>query len=166
MSGDGDGWVNCTCGRRHWGLNGAAGLLIIKEDSVLLQHRSPTSHNGDTWGLPGGARDSHEDAIEAALREAHEEAGVEPRMVEVLSIEKEDHGNWAYDTVIAIALPGITAYAANHESLEIRWVRFDQVAGLNLHPSFAKAWPKFLVSIAKSLALRAKSDNVTDLASE
>ena len=24
----GDGWVSCACGRRHWGLNGAAGLLV------------------------------------------------------------------------------------------------------------------------------------------
>jgi len=127
--------------------------LIVKNGTVLLQHRSPTSHNGDTWGLPGGARDSHETAISAALREAHEEAGVEIGMVQVLSVEKDDHGTWAYDTVIALALPGITAYAANHESLEVRWVRFEDVPELDLHPSFAKAWPQILGLITKSLAI-------------
>ena len=25
---DGDGWVQCDCGNKHWGLNGAAGILI------------------------------------------------------------------------------------------------------------------------------------------
>lgn len=153
MSGDGDGWVDCLCGRRHWGLHGAAGLLIVKDGAVLLQHRSPTSHNGNTWGLPGGARDSHESAIDAALREAREEAGVEFGMVDVLSVEKEDHGNWAYNTVIAMARPGIAAYATNHESLEVRWVLANHVREFDLHPSFAKAWPQFFMSIAKYLAI-------------
>ena len=44
--------------------------------AVLLQHRAPWSHQGGTWGLPGGARDSHETPEEAAKREAHEEAGL------------------------------------------------------------------------------------------
>ena len=74
---DGDGWVECTCGNRHWGLNGAAGLLLVRDKKVLLQHRAPWVHNGDTWGIPGGARDSHETIIQAALREAHEEIGIE-----------------------------------------------------------------------------------------
>ena len=43
---------------------------------MLLQHRAPWSHQGGTWGLPGGARDSHETPEQAAVREAHEEAGL------------------------------------------------------------------------------------------
>lgn len=153
MGGDGDGWVECTCGRRHWGLHGAAGLLVVKEGAVLLQHRSPTSHNGNTWGLPGGARDSDESAIEAALREANEEAGIEVDLIDVLHVQRDDHGNWAYDTVIATARPGLTAYAANHESLEVNWVPVDEVISFDLHPSFAKSWPELLVAIEKSLAI-------------
>ena len=152
MGGDGDGWVECTCGRRHWGLHGAAGMLIVKDGAVLLQHRAPWSHNGDTWGLPGGARDSHETPIEAALREAHEEAGIQTELVDVLLVRREDHGNWTYDTVIATAQAGLTAYAANHESLDVRWVRLTEVTELDLHPSFAKAWPQLLIAIENSLA--------------
>lgn len=152
MGGDGDGWVECTCGRRHWGLNGAAGLLLVRERSILLQHRAPWSHNGDTWGLPGGARDSHETAIAAALREANEEAGIQAELVDVLLVEREDHGNWAYDTVIASAQIGLTAYVANHESLEIRWVALNEVVDFDLHPAFAKAWRKFHATIQDSLA--------------
>ena len=57
----GDGWVECTCGRRHWGLAGAAGLLVARRGQdgrvghVLLQHRAPWSDQGGTWGVPGGA---------------------------------------------------------------------------------------------------------------
>ena len=59
---DGDGWVMCSCGHRHWGLHGAAGLLLIRRDldqpRVLLQLRAAWTHGGGTWALPGGALDS------------------------------------------------------------------------------------------------------------
>ena len=81
MRGDGDGWVLSDTGGMFWGRHGAAGLLLrapLADGSraVLLQHRAVWSHQGGTWGLPGGARDSHESAEEAAVREAHEEAGL------------------------------------------------------------------------------------------
>ena len=64
---DGDGWVECSCGSKHWGLHGAAGLLIYRDGAILLQYRAPWVHNGDTWGIPGGARDSHESVIDGAV---------------------------------------------------------------------------------------------------
>ena len=75
MRGDGDGWVIDRDGSRYWGVNGAAGLLLrapLDDGStgILLQHRAVWSHQGGTWGLPGGARDSHESAIDTAVREA------------------------------------------------------------------------------------------------
>ena len=75
MRGDGDGWVVDPDGSRYWGRNGAAGLLLrapLSDGStgILLQHRAVWSHQGGTWGLPGGARDSHESAIDTAIREA------------------------------------------------------------------------------------------------
>ena len=81
VRGDGDGWVISVSGTSHWGRHGAAGLLLRApfpdgSPAVLLQHRAPWSHQGGTWGLPGGARDSHETAEQAAFREAHEEAGL------------------------------------------------------------------------------------------
>ena len=80
MHGDGDGWVTA---RRPPALGsyGAAGLLLRHNPdagtAVLLQHRAVWSHHGDTWGLPGGARDSHETPEQAALREAVEESGLD-----------------------------------------------------------------------------------------
>ena len=80
MRGDGDGWV-FDSGARYWGLHGAAGLLLRAplpdgDMGVLLQHRAVWSDQGGTWGLPGGARDSHESAVDTAIREAGEEAGI------------------------------------------------------------------------------------------
>ena len=138
---DGDGWVECHCGGKHWGVHGAAGLLMVREQSLLLQHRSEWVHNGDTWGIPGGARDSHETPVEAAIREAVEECGIEPEHLRVIQTHSDDHGQWRYDTVIARATPLLIPHQMNSEAQELRWVEWGEVDSMLLHPSFATSWP-------------------------
>ena len=137
---DGDGWIQCACGNKHWGLNGAAGILLIRGTQILLQHRAPWVHNGDTWGIPGGARDSHESVLEAAIREAKEETGIDPVHLTPIQTFSDDHGSWRYDTVIAYASDELVARELNDESHEVRWVEIDKVDELTLHPSFEKSW--------------------------
>ena len=139
---DGDGWVQCACGPKHWGLNGAAGILILRGTEILLQHRAPWVHNGDTWGIPGGARDSHESTIEGAFREAVEETGIDTQLLTPLHTFSDDHGDWKYETVIARAAAGLIAHEVNDESHEVRWVEIELVDERPLHPSFAKSWPE------------------------
>jgi len=139
---DGDGWVQCACGHKHWGLNGAAVILILRGTEILLQHRAPWVHNGDTWGIPGGARDSHESTLEGAFREAVEETGIDTQLLTPLHTFSDDHGDWKYETVIARAAAGLIAHEVNDESHEVRWVEIDLVDELPLHPSFAKSWPE------------------------
>lgn len=139
--GDGDGWVTCTLGHRHWGRYGAAGLLIRTADELVLQHRAPWSHHGDTWGLPGGARDSHESACTAALREAAEEAGVDPGSVRITGVHTDDHGGWSYATVLAESIAPVRPVSANAESVEVRWQPVRALDRLRLHPGFATSWP-------------------------
>lgn len=147
---DGDGWIECNCGNKHWGLNGAAGILILRGREILLQHRAPWVHNGDTWGIPGGARDSHESVIQGAIREAIEETGLDPQFLKPIQVFSDDHGNWRYDTVIALASSELHAHEVNDESHEVRWVDINKAQELNLHPSFAKSWPT-LQNILKPL---------------
>jgi len=137
---DGDGWVYCRCGLKHWGLHGAAGLLLVDSRQILLQHRAPWVHNGDTWGIPGGARDSHESPLEAALREAREEIGLATELVQMQNEHRDDHGDWRYDTIIATASREALLFKNNHESIDLRWFSIEEISGLNLHPSFAKSW--------------------------
>ena len=139
---DGDGWVECACGNKHWGVNGAAGILILRGNEILLQHRAPWVHNGDTWGIPGGARDSHESTIEGAFREAVEETGIDTNLLTPLHTFTDDHGSWKYETVIARAAAGLVAHEVNDESHEVRWVEIETVNELPLHPSFANSWPE------------------------
>jgi 8-oxo-dGTP pyrophosphatase MutT (NUDIX family) len=140
--GSGDGWTTCAAGHRHWGLFGAAGLLLIDDDQVVLQHRAPWTHQGDTWGIPGGARDSHEDAVAAALREAREEANLSPADVDPIGLYVDDHHGWSYTTVIARTTRTVRPRAANAESVTVRWHATADVAGLRLHPGFAAAWAR------------------------
>ncbi len=109
---------------------------------MLLQHRAPWSHQGGTWGLPGGARDSHETAEQAAIREAHEEAGLPAEQVVVrTTVVTAEVSGWTYTTVIADA-EAVLETVPNRESAELRWVAEDDVADLPLHPGFAASWDR------------------------
>lgn len=152
VRGDGDGWVISESGAHYWGRYGAAGLLVRAPRSdgtpaVLLQHRAVWSHQGGTWGLPGGARDSHETPEQTAVREAHEEAGLpgERLVMRAAVVTARVTGiggtHWSYTTVIADA-GELLHTLPNRESAEMRWVDEDQVAALPLHPGFAASWQR------------------------
>ena len=141
MSGDGDGWVRCSAGHRHWGRYGAAGLLVSDGRRLVLQHRAPWTHEGDTWGLPGGARDSHEDPVATALREACEEAAIDASLIDPLALWVADHGGWSYTTVLARPRGEVTPSVANAESVDVRWWTHEEVDTLALHAGFASSWP-------------------------
>ncbi|GAB3130075.1 NUDIX domain-containing protein [Tsukamurella serpentis] len=145
MLGDGNGWVRDPDGSRFWGRFGAAGLLALSpdRDKVLLQHRSWWSHQGGTWALPGGARDSHESAADAALREAFEETGLPPTSLHVLSevVTTVSQAGWTYTTVFA-RLVEPRELVPNEESTALDWVHLGEVPDRKLHPAFAKSWPQ------------------------
>jgi len=170
---DGNGWVECRCGHRHWGRFGSAGLLVVHAESapssapglpltaqVLLQHRAPWSHLGGTWGVPGGARDSHEDVVTTALRETWEETALDLSGGRLLGVYRDQHPDWSYTTVL-MAVPTPATPTANAESVELRWVPVPDVPQLPLHPGLAAAWPtlsgpraRLLVDVANVMGAR------------
>ena len=139
--GSGDGWTTCAAGHRHWGLFGAAGLMVATPTTLLLQLRSPRTHHGGTWSVPGGARDRDEDVVAAAMREAAEEIDVRPGDVAVWGEDVDDHGGWSYTTVLAAPRVELSL-RGNDETAAVRWVPFGEVATLPLHPGFRASWPR------------------------
>ncbi|PRX99776.1 NUDIX hydrolase [Allonocardiopsis opalescens] len=142
---DGDGWVTCGRGHQHWGRFGAAGLLIHHRGPggvrVVLQHRALWSHLGGTWGIPGGARDSHETAPQAAVREVAEEVVADLSALRTEESYVVDHGGWTYTTVLASLPEPVPVAPGSSESTAIAWVELAEVGRLKLHPGFAASWP-------------------------
>jgi 8-oxo-dGTP diphosphatase len=139
-------------GAHYWGRYGAAGLLLRAPrpdgtPAVLLQHRAVWSHQGGTWALPGGARDSHETPEETAVREAHEEAGLPAERLAVrgaivtATVAGIGGTHWSYTTVVADAAE-LLHTVPNRESAEMRWVAEGEVDDLPLHPGFAASWQR------------------------
>jgi 8-oxo-dGTP diphosphatase len=148
---DGNGWTVCGQGHQHWGRHGAAGLLAYAPCGpeagpagpvcVLLQRRSWWGNYGGTWGPPGGAQDSHESVVAAALREAEEECALPAGAVTVQGILRDEHGGWSYQTVIASAERPLPVRAVSSETSQAAWVPEGDVGALALHPGFAARWP-------------------------
>lgn len=142
-------------GERFYGLHGAAGLLLVAPapdgtPTVLLQLRASWTHQGGTWGIPGGALDSDETPAKAALREAYEEAGIRRHAVTVRAavVTLRPVGTtWTYTTVLATAAEQLATHPSA-ESAELRWVPVADVTRLSLHPGFAASWPNLRELVA------------------
>ncbi len=150
-----DGYTRCDQGHDHWGRAGAAGLLVRHRDAAgttrfLLQHRAPGTHHGDTWGIPGGALAWEESAVEGAWREATEELGPLPDDLEVTAAHVDDHGGWAYTTVLVTTPRRFETVAATWETGEggARWCTRSELEALPLHPGFAHTAPLVLGGVS------------------
>ena len=143
-----DGWTTCALGHRHWGLVGAAGLLLHRPGpagtEVLLHLRVGWSHHGGTWGTPGGALLAGEAAADGALREAGEELGLRRSDVVLGAASVDDHGGWRYTTVLATPAGQLEAadLVLNEESTDVGWFALGALPVL--HPGLAASLPTLL----------------------
>jgi len=117
-----DGWSGMEVGE----LRPAAVLIgLIERDhglTVLLTRRSDTlrNHTGQV-ALPGGRQDPGETLLETALREAHEEVGLEPRFVAPigLSTPYQTGSGYLITPVVGFVRPGFALEANPGEVAEI-----------------------------------------------
>jgi ADP-ribose pyrophosphatase YjhB (NUDIX family) len=129
------------------------GVVIWRGDKVLLIKRRNAPRKGE-WGLPGGKQNSGETVIEAAVREALEETGlniVPLGIVTVIdSITRGKKGNIEFHyTIVEIAAESREGEAyARDDALEVRWATLDEVEELC-------AWAEVARVVRMSLLQRA-----------
>ena len=147
MRGDGDGWVLDPDGSRYWGARrgrvAAAGTATGRRDRRTVAAPGRMVASGRHVGAARRGRDSHESAIDTAIREADEEAGIGGHELRVLSafVTHNAPSGWTYTTVIAEVDEPVRT-VANGESTELRWVDITDVEHMPLHPAFGRSWPR------------------------
>ncbi|KAI1202595.1 hypothetical protein F5X97DRAFT_319278 [Nemania serpens] len=137
--------VQCKSGHIHQQNMPAAGFVFVRLNEamkidVLLDLRSKTVADGNTWGFIGGyANDLNEDDLAVAYREALEEYGITRDEIKPLGLTyKRDHGGIKYLTYSYIfaeytPLDGKAPAPLSHESVRSQWFSLDGGAPDNLH---------------------------------
>lgn len=115
----------------------AGGIVVRFDDGVpsLVVGARRRDHDMLTWTLPKGTPNPGETREETALREVHEETGLEVRITDILeSIEYWfiQRGTRIHKTVHYFLMEpvGGDLDRHDHEFDQVRWVRFDEAAGL------------------------------------
>ena len=71
------------------------GVMILKDNKILLGHRSPTRKDTggifepDTWTLPGGKQEYEETIYDTAIRETKEETNLDIKNPVVFSVSDD-----------------------------------------------------------------------------
>lgn len=121
----------------------AIGIVIWRDDQVLLIRRSKPPRQGD-WGLPGGMQQVGETIIEAAVREAREETGLEVTPLGIItaldSITHDAKGQVEFHyTIIDVAAESREGKAtAQDDAHEVRWATLEEVEKLCGWPEVAR----------------------------
>lgn len=147
-----------------------SGLLLVRRDEaalnpiathVILQKRSASVNEPNTWSIPGGALDFGETPVQAAVREGVEETslpadcleGENPLLMirETVALTRHPLGGadgreWVYSTVICDVRgefePRLSTGVHGGESTAVEWVPIDEVEDGKrvLHPGFRDGW--------------------------
>lgn len=118
----------------------AALALVVRGDQVLLVRRGSKPHPG-RWGLPGGKIEWGEPILAAALRELHEETGVQAEVVRVFdaldvirsAADRETHHHYVLVVVLCRWIAGEPV--AGDDATEARWFTLGELRAGNLETS-------------------------------
>ncbi|KAI1159075.1 hypothetical protein F5B18DRAFT_43691 [Nemania serpens] len=138
---------NVQCASRHIHQQNmpAAGFVFVRLNAstkleVLLDLRSKTVADGDTWAFIGGyANDINEDDLAVAYREALEEYGITRDEISLLGLSyKRDHGGIKYLTYTYIfaeysPADGQAPAPLSHESVRSEWFNLEEGGPTNLN---------------------------------
>ncbi len=120
---------------------GAGIHLLVKKDNKFLVMKRSESDSDDPghWDLPGGGIRYLEKPLDAAFREAKEEAGIEVRIVNILDMwGKVFEGDWSIESLVeAEHVSGEVTLSKEHS--EYRWVSKQELKEIEPKASNLKA---------------------------
>lgn len=120
------------CGWRWYANpNAAAGVLIERVEadgtsSVLLLRRAVEPGLGH-WDLPAGYLDANESSEDGAIREAHEESGLQVELLSLAGVYSNPKQNAVTTIYRGRAVDGAPSVKLDYESSEHAWVRREAV---------------------------------------
>ena len=106
------------------------GVLILKDNKVLLGHRCSTKDTGgifepDSWSLPGGKQEKDETILECAKREVKEETNLEIDSLEVFGAGDDIAPNKHFVTIYVKALEYSGTIEITEPDKQDKWEWFD-----------------------------------------
>lgn len=117
----------------------AASAVVIREGQILMIKRSNEPNKGK-WSIPGGRVELGETVYEAAQREVFEECNIEIEISRLLSVGnniiRDNEGRVKYHYVLIDLLGEYKSgeIAAQSDAEEYRWVKIEELAGLDMTP--------------------------------
>ncbi|MER2519899.1 MAG: NUDIX hydrolase [Bdellovibrionales bacterium] len=119
------------------------GLVIWREDKVLLVKRAHEPRAGE-WSLPGGKQEWGETIMQAAVREAREETGLDIAplgiitAIDSLTQARDKTIAYHYTLIEVLAESREGKAAAGDDALDVRWAAPDEVEKLCKWPETAR----------------------------
>lgn len=148
-------------GTKVWGKKAAAILFTDGKAMLLLKRAGEGDHIG-TWALPGGKAKDGETEIGNATREVREETGLTSIPGFRFDSLTTANGKQKFTTFLyKVSEPFDVNISKEHS--EYRWVSFDDLKGVDLHPKFKEALPEYLHKIRKKTHTFSEWASITDL---
>ncbi|MFH1501193.1 MAG: NUDIX domain-containing protein [archaeon] len=125
---------------------GGFGIMILKDNKVLLGKRHPDPEKADSelegqgkWTMPGGKLHFQESFEEAAAREVSEETGLKLNKIKVIGINNDMVENAHFVTVGMFSddFSGTPEVREPEEIVEWRWFSLEELPE-NIYPPSAK----------------------------
>ena len=124
-------------------VTGSAWIINRNGSQVVLLHHAKLG----IWVQPGGHCDGETDVANVALREAHEETGLEVSLLDAGIFDIDVHRipeywntleHFHFDVRFLLQADEKSAPIVSDESRDVRWVSLDEASALNTTPSITR----------------------------
>lgn len=128
-------WIRQQVGHQEVILNFAGGIVTDDSNRVLLQKRSDKL----AWGLPGGAMELGESAVETVQRELKEEVALDVEVDQLFGVyskykDSYPNGDQAQTILLVYLIKSFKKLAQNpdDETLDLKWFTKDEIKNLQI----------------------------------